>query len=663
MNALRGCVVFFVFLFVAATETVRGETEGMSKDTHSLLSDTVRLFHLKERSKTTFDTPDELRYLDTIETEARYLKNIKYQTFAFRNRVRHYFNADDLENAQVASEPAIRFLQTHKLYPELFEIRSMVINLYTNRQKYELSIHKGYKMYEEAKALNNDDGKIAACYSLAYACYVSKRYAESVRWSRQGISLTRSHPSKQINLSEFYFLLSESLFEQNNKDTSIYYVDSVYTSLNAYTRQQARSVEEHYSYYLLWMYCRHAMEDIRQNNLGDAKINLDRASKLLDNYQYDIYKDLYYFTWSDYYRTIGDYENALFNLDKGFEYLSKWFPGEDPDILDRRSVIYAEMGQFKKAANLLARSTQMASTHNQKRVKEQSEQLRSIYEVNRLEEEGNEHIFVIYLQIILVLILCMLVLYLGYLLFRYWRIKQKWVLAVLEAQAADSNTSNFLKNLRTEVQVFLQEISGLSDSLIKETDPGKRQDCATHICTRNEKAQRVIFEILDVSKIESDRMQFHYDKINLNLLMPEIEGITQYKVSRKIPIKLLACQDISIQTDPERLYQIVVNIILYLSARDAVFQINFGYRPEGEYVRFFVSGEGWMMPESEQKSVFDRLAQTSGRLEEMNLGMVICKGLVKKMKGCLSIKVDPQAGTCFEITFPVDESSTANRNQ
>lgn len=663
MSVLRRCIVFFVFLFVVATETVRSETGSMSRDTHSLLSDTVRLLHLKECSEIALDTPNELLYLDTLETEAIHQGNIKYQTFALRNRVRHYFNDNDLENAQVASEPAIKFLQAHKLYAELFEVRSMVINLYTNGQKYELSIQNGYKMYKEAKALNNKEGQIAACYSLAYACYTSKRYAESLKWNQLGISLTRNISNKQNNLAEFYFLLSESLFEQNNKESSIHYVDSVSISLQVSAQQQGKSVEEYYSFYQLWIYCRYAMEEIRKKNPTEAKIFLNKASKLLENYQYDIYKDLYYFAWSDYYLTTGDYEKAFANLDKGAEYYWKWFPGEDPDMLIRRSAIYAKMGQYKQATDLLAKSTQIANTLNKKRVKEQSEQLRAIYEVNRLEEEGKEHIFLIHTQMILVAALCLLVLYLGYLLFRYWRIKQKLALAATEAQDADSNTSDFLKNLRKEVQVFLQEISKLSDSLINETDQERRQECATLICSRNEKAQRVIFEILDVSKIESDRMQFYFNKVSLNTLMPEIEGFTQYKVSRNIPIKLSTCKDISIQTDPERLYQIMVNIILYLSVKDTVTQINFGYEPGGEEVRFFIFGAGWIIPDKERETIFDRLAQTSGRLEEMNLGMVICNGLVKKMGSKLLIKVDSHAGTRFEFTFPAKASKTVNRNE
>ena len=137
-------------------------------------------------------------------------------------------------------------------------------------------------------------------------------------------------------------------------------------------------------------------------------------------------------------------------------------------------------------------------------------------------------------------------------------------MAVKEAVEADENTSVFLSNMTRVVNDFLQETSAFSESLIRETEMEKRQEYAVSLCSRNELAQRVIFDILDVSKIESDRMQFHYEDVNLARLVREVYMKMQSFATEEVRLCLLPVKEMRMTADPIRLAQVLENILHWI---------------------------------------------------------------------------------------------------
>ena len=283
---------------------------------------------------------------------------------------------------------------------------------------------------------------------------------------------------------------------------------------------------------------------------------------------------------------------------------------------------------------------------------EQSGQLRPAYDMERLEAESEKRIFIIHVQIVLVLALSITVLLLFFYLFRFYRIKKELAAAVKKARRADEKTSGFLQNMSHEVQVFLQDISGLSDALIRESETGKKQEYAAEICSRNERAQRVIFDILDVSKIESGRMQFQYEKISLNGLAEEVCSSIRQNIPDDVEILLLPCEDRTFTADPARLNRALFNLLHYAATHTCGGRILIKYESRGNEVYFTISGENWTMAQEEYQSLFDRLAQTSGRLEEMKLEMLISRGLLLKMGGTWTVFPDSSGRTRIEFILP-----------
>lgn len=653
MSVIAKYLISLLLLF-NVTGITWGEVDSAMNVIRSLPCDTMRLNELRKCSQQRIDTPDELVFLDTLLNESIRQGNIDYQVFAYRNRVRHYFNRNKLKEAQLVAEPAVRFLRKHKKYAQLFDVKSMLINMYTNCKQYEISIREGHDMYDEAELLNDSRGKISACYVLGYACYVSKRYTEAIFWCRHGIDLSlKLSDEPMMEVAEFYFMIAESFYGLEEMDSMKLYVDSVNKTLSVYAKKHSKELTEHCPYYLLWMYCRYATDRMHFNDPEKALSFLEKASALMDRYKYDIYKDLYYYIWSDYYLAVGELDQAMKSLEKAREYELGWLQsGESPKYLKKRAVIYYAMEDYQAAADEIQRSSHLADSLAGVRFMDQSRQLRSIYDMNRLEAESKKQLFIIQIQVVLVVSLCIAVLLLFYYLFRFYRMKKELAVAVEKACQEDEKTSGFLQNMGKEVQVFLKDISDLSDALIREPETVKKQEYATQICCRNERAQRVIFDILDVSKIESDRMQFQYEEISLNGLVEEVCSTVLQDIPNKVTIRLQPCEEILFSTDPMRLNRALFNLLHYAVTHTYGGCICVQYENRGNEVCFTISGENWSMSEDEYRSLFDRLAQTSGRLEDMRLEMLISHGLIVKMGGALTVSPSPAGGTRFEFVLP-----------
>lgn len=650
---IRLRLITFGLLVACMAGVAQSSVDSVMNIIRSLPQDTVRLHELKQSCELMKDTPEELILLDTLLRDASFQGNIQYQGYAYRNVVRYYFNANDLVNIKIAFEPATVFFRQHKLYSDLFEAESMLIITYTKNGECEFALLRGHKMYKEAVKSGCEDGIVAACYALAYASYISGRDADAVMWSKRGINVLGGQEGKHMSKMELYFMLSEGYYNLEKRDSVLMYVDSVRWQLDDYKKMNPDKPDDYFSYYWRWLYCRYAGESLLQNNLPLAKEQLDKATAYVDAYTFDAYMEMLCYAWSDYYLAAGDYDKALEYLDKGLRSQKEELPGEEPYISKAQAMIYYKKGDYSLAADAIQQSLQISDSINEARFLDQSRQLRAIYEVNRLEAEGEEQASIVRMQLVLVVLLCVFVFTLGFYLYRFWRMKLLSAVAAENAKNANINTSLFLENMSREVKTFLQEISDLSNALIVENDPDRRQKYAAGLNYRNEQAQRVIFDILDVSKIESNLMQFHSETIGVAGLMSEVGSLAQQYKPESVAVNLILGADTSIMADPLRLSKVLISITRYAVTHAGAGSINLGYEVREKEICFFIHGEKWAMSDQEYQSIFDRLVQTSGKLEDMRLEMIISKGLIMKMGGQLFVYPNPVSDTRFEFILPV----------
>ena len=298
--------------------------------------------------------------------------------------------------------------------------------------------------------------------------------------------------------------------------------------------------------------------------------------------------------------------------------------------------------------------------------------------------EGN--LFIKYRFEILLIVACILLIFLLMILlflFRTNRLKdmlmnslkqQKIVESELrvakeKAEESDHLKSAFLANMSHEIRTPLNAIVGFSGLLAMAENYEERDEYINIINNNNELLLQLINDILDLSKIEANTLEFVYSDIDINQLLCDIEQTSRLKAADGVQVsfveKLPHC---IIRTDKNRLSQVVTNFINNAIKFTKEGSIYFGYKHKENNLYFYVSDTGCGIDKYVKDSVFQRFVKLDSFAQGTGLGLSICQMIVHKLGGEIGVDSELGQGSTFWFTLPdtvIEEShvSVAETNK
>ena len=247
--------------------------------------------------------------------------------------------------------------------------------------------------------------------------------------------------------------------------------------------------------------------------------------------------------------------------------------------------------------------------------------------------------------------------------------------AIEQADRANQAKTEFLSHMSHDIRTPINGIMGMLN--IEEKNPEDRQrqaDCRKKIRTSAEHLLSLINDVLDISKLESGKLELTSEVFDLKELLEHCRTIVGGQASEQ-KVELTMDYEGPGQLphtyfvgSPLHIKQILINIagnaVKYNKPGGSVcFRCHEMSREDGTaQICFEISDTGIGMKEQYIRHIFEPFTQEEGgartHYKGSGLGMAITKRLVDKMDGTIEIESEPGQGSVFTVVLPLEIAET-----
>jgi PAS domain S-box-containing protein len=243
------------------------------------------------------------------------------------------------------------------------------------------------------------------------------------------------------------------------------------------------------------------------------------------------------------------------------------------------------------------------------------------------------------------------------------QIRRKSEEIVERVQEANRLKSVFLANMSHELRTPLNAIIGFAE-LIHDGKVGAvgadQKEYLGDILTSSRHLLQLINDVLDLSKVESGKMEFFPESVHMNRLIGEVRDILRTLASQKrIEIHIAVHETRPIETDPGKLKQVLYN---YLSnalkfSRDGG-RVDVRVLAEGaDRFRVEVEDRGIGIREEDLGRLFIEFHQLDAGMAKKyggtGLGLALTRGIVEAQSGSVGVRSVPGSGSVFWAILPL----------
>ena len=240
-------------------------------------------------------------------------------------------------------------------------------------------------------------------------------------------------------------------------------------------------------------------------------------------------------------------------------------------------------------------------------------------------------------------------------------IEQRQQLQRLSDELTDASAakSQFLANMSHEIRTPLTSIIGYADGITQGDFDSDFQRKAVEIIAQNgQHLLNVVNEILDLSKIEANKLEIELIEMDMMVMLGSIESLVRqqalekelnFKVEYQFPLPS------TIKSDPTRLKQILLNLInnaiKFTEQGGVVVKV---WQSADEQLSFSVTDTGIGLSQSQMDKLFADFTQVDSSVARKyggtGLGLSIAQSLSRKLGGDITVESEPGVGSTFTVT-------------
>ena len=233
-----------------------------------------------------------------------------------------------------------------------------------------------------------------------------------------------------------------------------------------------------------------------------------------------------------------------------------------------------------------------------------------------------------------------------------------------EAERANEAKSSFLARMSHEIRTPINAVLGMNEMILRETESDNVREYATNIHSAGKVLLSIINDILDLSKIESSKMELMEGEYNLGNMLLDIENLISLRAEEKsLNFKIETDEDMPkmLYGDEKRIKQCIVNLLTnsvkYTHEGSVTLQVDYVDNDDKSINLWIsVSDTGIGIKEDDLYMLFDPFTRFDMKknktIEGTGLGLSITKRLLEMMGGNLTVESVYGTGSTFSFVVP-----------
>ena len=231
------------------------------------------------------------------------------------------------------------------------------------------------------------------------------------------------------------------------------------------------------------------------------------------------------------------------------------------------------------------------------------------------------------------------------------------------AESADRLKSAFLATMSHELRTPLNSIIGFSGIMLQEKAGALNQEQKKQLGIVQNSGRHLlslINDILDLSRIEAGQLAIDYEYFDFQEVVVNVkEMVEPSAISKGLSFNISGVHEIGeIRSDKQRIKQILLNLVNNAIKFTEAGSISIRCRRNNNFVTIEIADTGIGIKKENIDKLFNPFIRIESDLtrkyEGSGLGLSICRKLLEKLHGEITVNSEYGAGSAFTITFPVE---------
>ncbi|MCA9404458.1 MAG: HAMP domain-containing protein [Candidatus Omnitrophica bacterium] len=233
---------------------------------------------------------------------------------------------------------------------------------------------------------------------------------------------------------------------------------------------------------------------------------------------------------------------------------------------------------------------------------------------------------------------------------------------ITELRRLEMVRKDFVANVSHELRTPITNIKGYAETLLEGAldDKSNAEDFTNIIHSEAERLAKLVEDVLDLSRIESGKMQFHFKPHDIGDLVKRVEtGLSKQFTKRGITFRTEIPDDIGkVRCDGPSIAQVLLNLIenaVKYNKDNGLVTVSAQHK--GRYVELSIADTGIGIPENDLPRIFERFYRVdkahSREIGGTGLGLSIVKHIVQAHQGEVRVTSQTGVGSCFRFTLPL----------